>query len=488
MNGCVPSLALIEVLRSTRKWAIISLINCIVCFEVVVGQQQQQLILQSAEFRLRNDLFPFSFKMVRPVLQPSDVVNVFFDVELKALTEVNNKDQVITTETIITQKWNNPYLRWNPADYDGIQKILVDPNEIWVPDIVLENNADDEVVQAGHLEKFRSWVLLKSDGNNTWLSPATFKSTCTLDVQFFPFDKQRCNMVFRSLTSDSSILDIDTKQIESENPEEDLKLSTSNGYWTLRSIEIKAGEYKRSRDQTFREVDLSFFIGRRPTHFVVFSIVPCMIIGMLVLVSFFIPAESGERIGLCATILLAVSVYLLVVTEQLPEQSETLPLIGVYYIVIMFEIGLALAATVLVLMAHHATSEPPRYLAYITVLNRIGCRKKKTRKSFRLGSPTTLRVGAENAGTTVVQNDNVELGEAGRQSPAADLPKEQRPSTAYSIVQLVNEEDENQEAWKEIARALDRIFFWLFLTLFVVSSIVVYGQAGRLRSLDPFDD
>lgn len=91
-----------------------------------------------------------------------------------------------------------------------------------------------------------------------------------------------------------------------------------------------------------------------------------MIIGMLVLVSFFIPAESGERIGLCATILLAVSVYLLVVTEQLPEQSETLPLIGVYYIVIMFEIGLALAATVLVLMAHHATSEPPRFLACIT--------------------------------------------------------------------------------------------------------------------------
>lgn len=91
-----------------------------------------------------------------------------------------------------------------------------------------------------------------------------------------------------------------------------------------------------------------------------------MIIGMLVLVSFFIPVESGERIGLCATILLAVSVYLLVVTDQLPEQSDTLPLIGVYYIAIMFEIGLALAASVLVLRTHHATSEPPRILTYIT--------------------------------------------------------------------------------------------------------------------------
>ena len=100
--------------------------------------------------------------------------------------------------------------------------------------------------------------------------------------------------------------------------------------------------------------------------FVLFSFVPCMIIGMLILVSFFIPAQSGERIGLCATILLAVSVYLLVVIDQLPEQSDTLPLIGVYYTVIMFEIGLALTATVLMLMAHHATSEPPRILAWIT--------------------------------------------------------------------------------------------------------------------------
>ena len=63
-----------------------SLINYTVFFKVVLGQRQN--ILQSAEFRLRNDLFNFSFKMVRPVLHPSDVVNVFLNVELKALTEV----------------------------------------------------------------------------------------------------------------------------------------------------------------------------------------------------------------------------------------------------------------------------------------------------------------------------------------------------------------------------------------------------------------
>ena len=86
-----------ERLRTTRKRAIISLImiNYIVCFEVVVGQQPPA-ILQSAEYRLRNVLFNLSFKMVRPVLQPSDVVNVFFDVELKALTEVVSQHHVPT--------------------------------------------------------------------------------------------------------------------------------------------------------------------------------------------------------------------------------------------------------------------------------------------------------------------------------------------------------------------------------------------------------
>ena len=81
-------------------------------------------------------------------------------------------------------------------------------------------SAEDQVLQAGHLQKFSNWVLLRNNGDNKWLSPATFKSTCTLDVQLFPFDKQRCSMMFRSLTSNRFFLDIDTKKIESDHPEE----------------------------------------------------------------------------------------------------------------------------------------------------------------------------------------------------------------------------------------------------------------------------
>ena len=49
---------------------------------------QQNNITHSAEYRLRKDLLSSYDKMVRPVLEPSDVVKVEFDVQLLALNAV----------------------------------------------------------------------------------------------------------------------------------------------------------------------------------------------------------------------------------------------------------------------------------------------------------------------------------------------------------------------------------------------------------------
>ena len=86
-------------------------------------------------------------------------------------------------------------------------------------------SADGTVVQAGHLEKFHTYVMVHNDGQNTWINSATFKSTCNLNVQFFPFDKQQCNMVFGSMTADRSFMYIKTKSVESDNPEKGMLIS-----------------------------------------------------------------------------------------------------------------------------------------------------------------------------------------------------------------------------------------------------------------------
>ena len=48
----------------------------------------QYNISQSAEYRLRQVLLGQYDKMVRPVIQPSDVINVTFEVDFKALSGV----------------------------------------------------------------------------------------------------------------------------------------------------------------------------------------------------------------------------------------------------------------------------------------------------------------------------------------------------------------------------------------------------------------
>ncbi|XP_022787259.1 neuronal acetylcholine receptor subunit beta-3-like [Stylophora pistillata] len=67
----------------------------------VIGQQHN--MSHSPEFRLRKTLLSSYDKMVRPVLEPSDVVQVDYNVQFQALNAVDNKGQTITTDMMITQ-------------------------------------------------------------------------------------------------------------------------------------------------------------------------------------------------------------------------------------------------------------------------------------------------------------------------------------------------------------------------------------------------
>ncbi|XDV29496.1 hypothetical protein PO909_032615 [Leuciscus waleckii] len=89
------------------------------------------------EDKLFKHLFSNYQKWVRPVEDLNGTVQVKFGLAISQLVDVDEKNQLMTTNVWIKQEWTDMKLRWNPDHYLGITSIRVPSDSIWRPDIVL---------------------------------------------------------------------------------------------------------------------------------------------------------------------------------------------------------------------------------------------------------------------------------------------------------------------------------------------------------------
>ena len=47
---------------------------------------------------------------------------------------------------------------------------------------------------------FQTNIVVSSDGSMLYVPPGIFKSTCKIDITWFPFDDQKCDLKFGSWT------------------------------------------------------------------------------------------------------------------------------------------------------------------------------------------------------------------------------------------------------------------------------------------------
>ena len=59
-------------------------------------------------------------------------------------------------------------------------------------------------------------------------------------------------------------------------------------------------------------------------------VLPAVFITTTTILVFYLPAASGEKVSLGVTVLLALTVFLLMVAESTPPQSDSIPLMGTY--------------------------------------------------------------------------------------------------------------------------------------------------------------
>uniref|UniRef100_A0A3B3WZB4 Cholinergic receptor, nicotinic, alpha 3 n=1 Tax=Poecilia mexicana TaxID=48701 RepID=A0A3B3WZB4_9TELE len=406
-----------------------------------------------AEHRLFSVIFSNYNQYIRPVENVSDPVIVQFEVSMSQLVKVDEVNQIMETNLWLRHIWNDYKLKWDPKDFGGVEFIRVPSNRIWKPDIVLYNNAVGDF-QVDDKTK----ALLRYNGDVTWIPPAIFKSSCKIDVTYFPFDYQNCTMKFGSWTYDKAKIDL--VLIGSTI---NLKDFWETGEWII----IDAPGYKHDIkynccEEIYTDITYSLYIRRLPLFYTVNMIIPCLLISFLTVLVFYLPSDCGEKVTLCISVLLSLTVFLLVITETIPSTSLVIPLIGEYLLFTMIFVTLSIVITVFVLNVHYRTPKTHTMPCWVRHVF-LGLLPKR---SGKLPSDS----GGGSGG----------LGNGGIMSflPLSPEVREAIESVKYIAenMRLQNEAKEVQDDWKYVAMVIDRIFLWVFVLVCILGTAGLFLQ------------
>uniref|UniRef100_A0A0K0FIA8 Acetylcholine receptor subunit beta-type acr-3 (inferred by orthology to a C. elegans protein) n=1 Tax=Strongyloides venezuelensis TaxID=75913 RepID=A0A0K0FIA8_STRVS len=291
--------------------------------------------MSNDEERLVIDLFRGYNHLIRPVPNIStEALEVSFSLAMVLLINVDEKNQVMHTNVWLTIEWTDYQMRWDPRNYGEIQTIRISPDRMWLPDIVLFNNAD------GNYEvSFYSNVVVSHTGRMLWVPPAIYKSSCTIDVEYFPMDQQVCHLIFGSWTYNENEVVINYKD---GSKMVDLNDYSPSGIWDVMDV---PGEliHKKSK------IAYQIIIRRKALFYTVILIIPTILMAFLSILVFYLPAEASEKITLAISILLALVVFLLLVSKILPPTSSTIPLMAKYLLLTFIMNIMTILVTVVII-------------------------------------------------------------------------------------------------------------------------------------------
>ena len=408
--------------------------------------------LQTTEERLLSHLFSNHNKLVVPILNRSQPIEVTFGIELNQILKIDDRSQLIHTKVWVRQTWTNHLIKWNASQWDDIDFLMVDPGDVWTPDMVLYDSTDTGV--AGGPNIYKTQIAMYPNGVHRWLSPAIFTSSCNINIKYFPFDHQVCSMKFGSWSYDASKIKAkkDTRDVVSP-------LYIPSAEWEIKKVDnVENLVYYACCANAFSDVTIRFHLRRKPSFYVFNVIVPCLVLALTILFGFFFPPQSGERIGLIITILLAMAVFIQIISDTLPVNSDETPKLSLFYMVILIECAASLATTCCVLVFHYkgveGDSKPmPRWAQRIFIdglANKLGFLDKQNVTANDVKEVYENQISTENGTGDQEKNINEE-----KKNEISDKQKE------------VNRN------WILLGKVFDFIFFILFFMTLAISAISI---------------
>jgi len=256
-------------------------------------------------------------KYVRPSKNLDKITEITATFDLEYIESLDERQGLLTTTGMLNLQWKDELLVWNPSDYDYLHYFFIPTSHIWAPDIALWNGFSES--KSGGVHSFQTRVFF--DGTVDWMSFSAFKSKCHVNVIYFPFDSQSCNITF---VARNTPYEVGFAKSENGFMIDDLE---SNGEWKVENTNVSI-----TIDNMDVLISFSLTIKRKPVLVVFNMLLPILILSCLNLVTFAFPSQSGEKMGFSITVFLAFAVFLTIITGSLPDNSDSVSYIGIYLV------------------------------------------------------------------------------------------------------------------------------------------------------------
>jgi hypothetical protein len=261
------------------------------------------------------------------------------------------------------QYWTDHRLAWDEEKYDGIGFVALkynpeDFNSIWLPDI--------NVYEAqSRFENFpdASVVSVYSDGSCFISRPIKNSFVCALEVSRFPFDTQACEFTVGSWSFNGDYFDVKPKLSGLDDEDNmyaavDVAHYDSNPEYKLIKVQSSHIDYYYTCcPEPYPTISYRVWLERYPKSYVTSTILPLILVTFCGMFGLLMNPDSGERLGLAITTVLAQGVLYLTAVGFLPKVATNTFIQEVYMLSTAISIYVLVESVLVVSLYNVKSSE-----------------------------------------------------------------------------------------------------------------------------------
>lgn len=300
-------------------------------------------------------------------------INISVGFFLFSIQDLDEKSGTLTSVGGPYFFWDDPRLTWDPSDYEDLNSLLLRTTQIWYPDLYLLNPAN-KMEPIGD----SSFILRLTPNGTVWrYLSSIIKTSCDVDMTYFPFDTQEC---YIKLTAWGYLED--EMYLKALQSSVDMTYYDENAQW--RVVGAKVEQHSVKEYDGLVAVVLS--LKRKPEYYAVNIIAPIFMLCILNPLVFLLPTESGERISYTITIFLSLAVFMTLISDNMPKSSEPMARLSYILLTTMTYSTTLCVASIFIMRVHFRSSEQtiPNWtytMIFILQLRWLYCSRKKKQVS-----------------------------------------------------------------------------------------------------------